>query len=240
MKKSVLFLVLILILPTIFAVEFQMNQEFAQGETIFAKISGNFVDPLIAEDIYFYRGHTRVSFLYDITKINNEFYIYAQTGDKTPNNYSIEIKNAKYYQINKVIEEDLTKNFTITENTADFSVTPGFVKTNESFYLTIQNLQNFGITVTKDFEESSEEYGLFSGEIKQISFNIEEQNKSSFSFVTLSSENTTYEIPIYLFTEDSEKELNFRFNPADLSNITLPLESGTKRITYLLLRLISR
>lgn len=248
MKKRILFLILlILILPTIFAVDVQMKQEYAQGETIIAKISGNFVEPILFNDVLFYRDHTRVSFLYDITKIGNDYYLYAQTGEKAPNNYSIKIQNVKYQQINTIVEEEIIQNFTITEETADFSVTPGFIKTNESFDLTIQNLQNSDITVTNgaaeevssfwDFlgteESDGEEYELYSGEIKTLHFSVEEINESHWSNIELFSSNTLYEIPIYLLAGNADKELNFRFNPADLDNITLSTGSVIRATTYL-------
>ena len=45
-------------------------------------------------------------------------------------------------------EENLVKNFIITENLSDFSVTPGFIKTSQDFSLEVQNLQENQITIS--------------------------------------------------------------------------------------------
>ncbi len=60
MKKIFFIILLILILPAISAIEFDMKAEFAQGETLMAKVSGNFIEPIINENIFLYRGHIRV------------------------------------------------------------------------------------------------------------------------------------------------------------------------------------
>jgi len=52
-KKSIIFILILLIIlliisfiPTISAVEINMKTNFSQGETLLAKISGTFVQPL--------------------------------------------------------------------------------------------------------------------------------------------------------------------------------------------------
>jgi hypothetical protein len=250
-EKSILFLFLFLLLNSVLAIDFAMDETFQEGETLFAKVSGNFVEPILREDIAFYRGHVRTSIVYDVAKINEVYYIYGQLAEKTPNNYSIVIENVKYQYINQIIEEDLVKNFTILEGAADFTVTPGFLMTEESFFLTIQNLRDTSIIVSRAFGQVEEEQSffealfsqetisensieLFSGEIRELFFEIMQENDSYFDFVTLSSENTNYEVPLYIFGKDLEpKEKDFEFNPSEFSNITLATGSGTNRILYL-------
>jgi len=102
-KHLTLFMLFILlILPVISGVEFDMKSEFNQGETLMAKISGNFVEPILKENIFFYRGHVRISIEPYIAKINDEFYIYASLLGKEANNYSISIQDVKYMVGNKV------------------------------------------------------------------------------------------------------------------------------------------
>ncbi len=256
MKKIILCILLILILlvlklPPAFSLEFTLSQNLSQGETLIAKISGNLLNPILSQDIFFYRGHSKASFIYDVAKIGDSFYIYAQTINKQPVNYSILIKNVEYYKANNIIKQDLVKNFTINNKTADFFVSPGFIKTNKSFSLNIENLQDFDIKVSSKFEElpgekgffdsllnknSQEEYTLSSGEIKKLNFDIEPQNKSFLTFLVLSSENTEYQLPVYVFAKNSEpkKELNFKLDSTrSLNNVTLPLNSGTKKVIYL-------
>ena len=212
MKRTILIL-LLLMLPLITAVEVNMKNEFAQGETLMAKISGNFLEQVEKENVLFYREHVRIPLDYDISKINNEYYIYAQLGNKGPNNYSLRIENVRYMQGANIVDEDIIKNFTITEDVADFKVNPGFLITDEAFTIEVQNLRDFKIeidinenetTTGKSFFESLFGLGsfegdieLFSGEIKDLEFDL--GNETSFSFIELKTENITYEIPVYLF-----------------------------------------
>ena len=124
MKRTILISLafLILILPIISAVEIDMKSEFSQGETLMAKISGNFLEPIQEENIFFYRGHVRIPLEYDMAKIDDKYYVYAQLGDKGPNNYSLRIENTRYMQGVNMVEEDIIKNFVITDDLTDFKL----------------------------------------------------------------------------------------------------------------------
>ena len=114
MKKSAIFILILLIVPTISAIEFDMKTNFSQGETFMAKVSGYFLEPILKENIFFYRGHVRIPLKYNVAEINNEFYIYAMLADKEPNNYSLAIKNVRYMVGSQISEEDITKDIEIT------------------------------------------------------------------------------------------------------------------------------
>ena len=235
MKRTILIL-LLLILPLMTAVQVDMKTEFAQGETLMVKISGNFLDQLQKENIFFYRQHVKIPLEYDIIKINDEYYLYALLGDKTPNNYSLRIENIRYMQGTSISEEDIIKEFVITEEIVDFSIEPGFIITDEEFFIRVQNLQDFKIEIDinenkteivmgffeslfKGFQTSDNSIELLSGEIKDLQFNL--GNETSFRFVELSTENINYSIPVYVFvikttetleeenesSEDSEEEI---------------------------------
>ena len=226
MKKTILILLafLILILPLMSAVEVDMKTEFSQGETLMAEISGNFLEYLEKENIFFYREHVKIPLDYDIAKIDDKYYVYAQLGDKTPNNYSLRIENVRYMQGVNIVEEDIIKNFVITDDLADFKVNPGFIIADEAFAIEVQNLRNFKIEI--DINENKTSTGkslfeswfslgtfesdieLFSGEIKDLEFDL--GNETSFNFIELSTENIIYKIPVYVFviettTEESEE-----------------------------------
>jgi len=81
MKKSLIICLIfsVLICSTIIsAIEVNMKEEFNQGETFLAKVSGTFFTTLAEENIYFYRGYTRVPATPHIIKIEDEYYVYAQ------------------------------------------------------------------------------------------------------------------------------------------------------------------
>jgi hypothetical protein len=256
MKTITILLSFLFLLPIISTVEFDMKANFSQGETFMAKVSGNFLEPILRENILFYRGHVRVPMNSHVTRINDEFYIYAQLLGKAPDNYSIAIENVRYMKAGQISEEDLVKDFSITENTADFSIVPGFVITEGDFFIEAQNLQDHEIAIkiktdispkpSKGFFESlfgigdTEEENLTilkSGEIKKINFEFKNITESTLKIIELSTENLKYSIPVYIFasenkTELEEKQRNFKFELTGL-NVSMSTNSNTSRIIYI-------
>lgn len=252
MKNIIFIILLILFLPVISAVEFDMKTEFNQGETLMARVSGNFINQIIKENIFLYRGHVKVPMNFYVAKINDDFYIYSQLLGKNSNNYSVIIKNTRYMKGGQISEEDIVKNFSITEDMADFSIDPGFVETKDDFFIEVQNLQDYKINIEIEINKTPESEGFFSflfeeeaertielksGEIKKINFNIKNITESTFQTIELSTENLEYEIPVYISLEkepekEEEKEKSFRFEPLIL-NISISTDSNTTRIIYL-------
>jgi hypothetical protein len=255
MKKGGLILLLLLLVPLVASLEFEMSEEFKQGETVITKISGNFLEPILEENIFFYRAHNKIPLNYDLINIEGEYYLYFQLSDKEPANYSINITGAKYYQGINPVEEDIIKKFTIINETTDFSVNPGFVSTKENFFLEVQNFQNSKIIVdiklpedsdeTEDFftslfstsEGTGEEVDVLSGEIKKINFILGELNESILTEVELSSGDTSYTIPIYLIQNSTKEDLNqikeYEFEPSQFKTINISTNSSTTRILNL-------
>lgn len=222
MKKALIIFIL-LMLPLISSIGVDMKSEFDQGETLMAKVSGNFLGQLEKENIFFYREHVKIPLEYDMVKIDDEYYIYALLGDKATNNYSLSIEDVRYMQGTSISEEDIVKTFIITEEIADFSIDPGFIIADEPFTIKVQNLRDFKIeikinenkTITgglfdslfKNLQGSEGDIELFSGEIKDLEFDL--GNETSFRFVELSTENITYSIPVYVFvikTTETQEE----------------------------------
>jgi hypothetical protein len=238
MKTFALLFLILLIFPMISAIEFEVNQEFSQGETLMAKISGNFLQPIQKSNIFFYRGHVNIPMEYDIKEINDDFYIYALLSGKEPNNYSIVLEDARYMKGNEISEEDVKRNFTITTEIADFSVNPGFAISND-FSIEVQNLQDNEITIEiktkEDTNASGETYRnsivLKSGQIQDIDF-LFELEESIFKIIELSTENSKYDIPAEIpATETPEQEI-FKFEP-DGFIVTANTSTETKRTIYL-------
>jgi len=244
-------LILFLILPIILAVEFDMKSEFKQGETLLAKISGNFPEAIQKENVFFYRGHVEIPMQFEIAKIENDFYIYASLLGRLQNNYSIVVKNTKYMKGAEIIDDDISKNFTITNETADFSIEPGFVTTEGAFSIEVQNLQDYEITVTAKTDSQEIESGFFdfifgdaitnessvtlnSGEIKKIDFEFKDITEPTLKLLELSTANLTYAIPVYVFTEGeiSDEEPSFGFEFSE-QNISIATDSQITKKIYL-------
>jgi hypothetical protein len=256
MKIGIFVIILILIFPLASAIELDMKKEYNRGETLLAKVSGNFINSVLKEKIKLYRGHVRSSLEPYVAKINDDFYIYASLLGKGENNYSLVIEDVKYYKGNEIIEGDIAGNFSITNETASFSAIPGFVVTDDDFYLQVQNLKDESIEInigtggiSKESDESffSSLFGgsedeieaggssvtLKSGEIEKINFDVREVERPHFEKIKLSSGETSYEIPVYVFGESEKKEeKKFRFEPDEL-NISLSTNSNTTRVLYL-------
>ncbi len=235
MKRSVILILLLLIFPIISAVEFDMKEEFSQGETLMAKVSGNFLLPLQKENVFFYRAHVRIPVEYNIKKINEDYYIYALLSGKEPKNYSIALENIRYMEGEEMSEENIIRNFTINNQTADFSINPGFVSGNK-FSIEVQNLQYGEITIevnTKEDNISEENYQitLKSGQKQTIGF-VFEVPEPVFKIIELSTENLNYEILTYIPATEIQKEKIFKFEPQTLI-VSAPTNSETTKTIYL-------
>ncbi len=190
MKKSAVFILVLLLfscLPLVTAVEFDMKDNYAQGETIIAKLSGNFQTSVTKDNIFFYRGHVRIAMEYDITKIGEDYYLYAILSGKSPADYSVSVEDVKYMKGREIIEDDIIRNFSITNDTAPFSLKPGFVVSSEDFFVEVQNLRDSKIIIDVKTQTNTsggreililpdelKEYSLSlnSGEIEKINFKL--------------------------------------------------------------------
>ncbi|MEK6875680.1 MAG: hypothetical protein AABX30_03275 [Nanoarchaeota archaeon] len=182
------------------AIEFKMNENFKQGETLTAIVSGNFLDAILPGNIYFYRGHVQVPFEFDVAQIQEEYHIYALLPE-TQDNYSIIIKDVRYRQGAQVIDKDIEKNFSITSEKADFSIDPGFVITNGIFSIKVQNLKDSKISLNINNEKIQE---LKSGDIENINFKIQDINETILKKILLSTINQKYEVSVYIVANDTK------------------------------------
>ena len=224
-KIFIFFLLLILLGSCVSGLSIELHEEYDKGETLITKVSGNFLENIKKENIFFYRRHMATSVAeYDVLKIQDQFFIYAKLDEsKVADNYSIQIKNVKYMNGSQVSEEPIIGNFSISEDVSDFWVSPGAKTVEQDYFLTVQNLQPEPITIFINQEEASSSSGggwfsnllgggnesnesnetaqadfsieVLSGEIKDIEFTI--GTSTSLKEIKLSSENTEYFVPIY-------------------------------------------
>ena len=241
----ILGLTFLFLFPFISAVEFNINQNFSQGETIIAKISGNFISPITNDNIFFYSGHVRIPMEYNIAKIGEDYYLYALTSGKVAGDYSVSIQNVQYMKGSEVSKDNLAANFSITNNTADFSVSPGFISTPGDFSLEIQNLQDKKLKININTETNNSgmreilisdstffSTSLISGEIQKINFNVG-AGSPEFRTVELKTNNLTYEIPVYIFSSSITNETKyFEIDPPNLV-ISIPTNMTVKKTIYI-------
>ena len=227
------------------AVEFNLNNNFSQGETIIAKISGNFINSLTKDNIFFYKEHVRIPIDYGIEKINKEYYLYASLSGKTKGNYSVSIENAQYLQGAETLSENIIRNFSITNTTASFSLKPGAIVSSGDFSLELQNLKDNSISITvktqvandserdisitaQDATAKTVSVSLVPGEVGKIYFKSG-NGLPTFQKIELSSGNLIYEVPVYIFLAAEYAKVSYRIEPLQLIS-SIPTNSATKKI----------
>jgi hypothetical protein len=241
MKQALPILIALILLQLAASVSVETKDSYSQGETLIAKVSGNFFEPVSKENVAFYRGHVRTSVVLGVEKVKDDFYVYAQLADKIPGNYSLVIEDARYFNGSRITVADIGKNFTISESTADFSVDRGAVAANDSFSLQIRNLRGDETKISIGENEGPVAAGGFfaalfgskatgagsstlvlrAGETKKINFDVPEgaSGESLLYLITLDSENTFYEIPVYAFStgiSNPNETDSLRFEPSSL------------------------
>jgi len=207
MKRGLAILIILFLFPILSAASINLKDTYDMGETIIAKVEGNFYDTIYENNIYFYRlrtsgtGYLQIPMDYDLIKLNSDYYIRASLINKLANNYSIKIKDIRHYQSGILTDEDIVKDFSVTENKADFSVDPGFALTSNDFSVEIQNLQDS--TIDLDISSFSELASVSSTSVgsqqtKNIWFTIQSLTQDTLGFITMSTSNLEYELPISL------------------------------------------
>jgi len=141
------------------------------------------------------------------------------------------------------VEEDIIQNFTISNQTADFAVTPGFasLSKSEDLSLDLQSFSESAINIeTKSSLTSLEKTSLQSGELKRLTFDISSVPNETQAWLNISSEKTSYSIPLFVEgTSSSSSPTNnevfgtaFKFEPNNI-DVSLATDSSTERIIYL-------
>jgi hypothetical protein len=181
-----------------------MKSSYDQGETIIAKVSGNFYEPLKENNIFFYRGHVKIPMDYDVGKVGDHYYIRASTTGKSPTDYSIKIKNFHYYKAGHLTDEEIVKEFSITEDIADFSIDPAFIISAGGFSIELRNFQSSTLSLDIDTPNginSLSSIDLSPGQIKEIDFDTSELQETLLGKIEISSSTLAYLIPIYVTYE---------------------------------------
>jgi hypothetical protein len=238
MKKELIFLTLaLLVFPMISAVDVELDSVYGQGETLIAKVSGNFVDQPTTNNIAFYRGHVKVPMVFDLEKIGDDFYIYALLLDKTEGEYSLRIKDVRYYKATEITDEEIIQNFNISDKIFPFSVTPGFLVTSEDFSVNLKNSQDSKILIsieTSSRISSLDSVELKTGEEKNINFEI--LNQEASEEITFNFENSSFTFQLFnsskVSIQEVEEEGEIELRPKNLE-VSMATDSQGKRILYL-------
>lgn len=230
--------ILAAVFPFASAVQVTMDSNFSQGQTLLAVVSGNFIDQITPDNVVFYRGHVAIPIIDDVVNINGDFYIYALLVDKAPGDYYINISGVRYMKATKTVSDPIISNFSITSDTAAFSIDPGAVSSPGNFSVYLTNLQDNTVTVSIKPNSSSINsvslVNLKSGERKKIDLTVNNSN-NDLEKVKFTVGNYSYSLPVYLSsnqTTPSANEPGFEFQPSTVY-VTLATNSSATRILYL-------
>jgi hypothetical protein len=217
MKRSVMLFAIILLFPLLSAVQIDLSEEagnFSQGETLTARISGYFLTPITQSNILFYRESVRVPMNFELSKIQSDYYLSAQLEGKTPGNYSFVIEGVRYVNLTKETEEPITKSFTITEEIADFSISPSFVETTQDFQVELKNLRDIDINI--QFPKGN--VTLNPGQLKKVDFSLNDLKGLTMNYLLFTSKNTKYYLLVYVPIEITQtKEKSLSIIPSELN-----------------------
>jgi len=244
MKKSVLILLFLLVIPSILAIEITFSKESYQPqETLQAQITGNFI-ALTENNIFIFKDEKvhGEPVIKGLTKQNNIYYFYAIL-PKEEGNYTFRIINTEYLERGVIKSEDLIRDLPIFfKNVSDLSFNPGFIIPNDDFSIKVKSVfGNTGLTAT--FEAT--------GETIELSLTEQVEEILKFSLPDLPPIQSKiilndYEIPVFLIKKtDGTAPLLLEFIPFIIEGIITPnndyffrvliKNSGDKNITNIIL-----
>jgi hypothetical protein len=185
-------LMLLFLLPLVSAINLDINSIYSPGETIIGSIEGNFISPITSNNFYFYSDRSLIPIQTKVAFINDKYYFYGQI-PSLERNYTLIVKNLHYLELEEKTGE-IEKNFSVSGNISDFSVSPGFIIENQSFSIKVKSILS-KTDISAAFENSKQNITLSAGQEKELFFN---GKNSTFSQLTLKSENIEYLIPVSL------------------------------------------
>lgn len=224
-RLVMLFMCLVLIFPLVSSVDFQMKENITRGETIMAKISGNFLDAPVSSSIFLYRknGQVQVPMEFKIKELGGEYYLYGQTFKEgnplVEDNYSIVIKNVRYLRIlGEITTDNIIKNFTVNSDIADFFIDPGFIETKDNFSITVKNLQDKKINIEVIAGKVTQAEGNSSGGLWERLFGGTSEKESN--------EESVEQLVSLIPGEEKEIKINsFASNKDVMKNLALQTEN---------------
>ncbi len=146
---------LILLIPLTSAITTDLKSEYLPGETIIAKISGNILQPINPSDVIFKRKHIAIAVSYDIKRIGQDYYLYAQA-PTTNNNYTIFINNIETTLNGIQTTIDFNQSFKVVGNMTDYSISPGIaIVTGNSLSFIINSNIDQPLTINYNFPQEN-------------------------------------------------------------------------------------
>lgn len=196
--RKILFLFILLLLPLVSSISTTMLPSYSRSETMIIEIQGNILEPIDRTDIVFKRAHVAIAVDYDIVRILDKYYLYAQV-PSTSNNYTLFINNVATTVNGQNQLVSFNQTFEVTSNLTDYSVNPGFIVSNEDFSISIDSNLDQQTSINSDFPE--ERAITLNPGMNNIIFDISSK-QPGFYTATVGK----YNLPVFLTNTPSEQE----------------------------------
>lgn len=199
------------------AITIDMQESYQPGETAIFKIAGSILEPIFPEDVKFLRnGHVEVPFDYDIKRISEDYYLYFITpflelGENESAVYALRIENVETTVNGQQQTIDFEQNFSVTGETAEYTIKPGFIISSDNFELQIDLNRDLSQQISVNFPEEREII-LRPGK-NNIKFDIEDISGGLYQVIAGS-----YTIPVYINKEIEELLPLIRFDPFEIDS----------------------
>lgn len=152
--KKFLFFLLFLIIPFTSAISTTLLQNYEPGETIIIEIQGNVLEPIQKSDVIFRRNHVAVAVDYDVKRILDKYYLYAQA-PMNQNNYTLFINNIATTVNGQNQKINYNQSFQVIGNITDYSINPGFIISSQDFEIVLKSNKDTSQTINTDFPAES-------------------------------------------------------------------------------------
>jgi hypothetical protein len=186
---------------------------------------------------------------FSLVKVENDYYVYSSIPfEKIPDNYSIVVQDVRYFQGSTVKTDNLFYNFSISNETADFSINPAALNAYSDFSISVKNNLDSQLSLEVSFLNETESSGGFfsfftggsssndfsvslsSGEEKSILFDIDNFN-GGLNAISIKSESLEYNIPANIIKEEENPEFSFEDSKINVSFKTYSLKSKKIKIS---------
>ena len=191
MKRYFVFLALFLLFPLASTLTSDMKMSYAPEETMIIKFSGEFLEPLTSDQVTFKRGYVDVPFQYDLKKIGNDYYLWALI-PQTSQNYTLVLRNIPGVQNGVIVRKDFMQNFSVQGNRSVYTISPGFVHTQDDFILNVDLHEDNPLNVSVDFPDQHSI--LLRPGKNTLSFSVADRYDPEFRLLHVGM----YAVPVYL------------------------------------------
>ncbi len=206
MKKVLVLIWVILFFGVVSGLSIDTEKDvFSKGETFMATLEGNILEPISKSDVSFNRGHVQIPLEYDIVKLEDKHYIYAIL-QYNAEDLNLEIEDVYFKENNEIKTENLIKNFSVGNTTADFYVRPGFVSVSDDFEIEFYNNLNSEIDIEYSLANVSKSVSVRAQEGEDVGIDTSGIFSTGVYFMEVSSGDTSYSVPVYFVASETEQE----------------------------------